>query len=91
MESSVLLQEWEGVVLDQEGNCFTARLHEGQRDFPAKRATIPLAEVSDNQQKLVVPGSHILLDNRLSCQARYSNSNFGILFQATSALDAGRD
>jgi len=56
-ESSLILQEWEGVVLERAEESFTARLYEGFRDFPVKRAEISLEDVADEQRKSVVPGA----------------------------------
>jgi hypothetical protein len=55
-EHSVILQQWEGVVLFREDESFTARIFEGYQDFPAKRTKISLQEVADEQHELVLPG-----------------------------------
>ena len=52
------LQEWEGYVLEENGEAFTARL----RDLTAgssqesEEAVIPLAEISDDDQRRLRPG-----------------------------------
>jgi hypothetical protein len=56
-ERSIILQEWEGIVLHRDEESFCARLYEGFRDFPVKRAEISLEEVADEQHELVVPGA----------------------------------
>ncbi len=56
-ERSIILQEWEGVVLEREKQRFTARLYEGFRDFPVKQAEISLEEVADEQRDSVVAGA----------------------------------
>jgi hypothetical protein len=56
-ERSIILQKWEGVVLERDEQSFTARLYEGFRDFPVKRAEIGLEEVADEDRGFVVPGA----------------------------------
>jgi hypothetical protein len=55
-EHSVILQQWEGLVLFREEESFTARLFESYQDFPVKRAKISLQEVAEEQRELVLPG-----------------------------------
>jgi len=57
-ERSIILQEWEGVVLERDGQGFSARLYEGFRDFPVKQAEqISLQEVAEEQRGSIVPGA----------------------------------
>jgi hypothetical protein len=56
-ERSIILQQWEGLVLSREKDTFTARLFEGYRDFPPKSAEISLEEIADEQREFVVAGA----------------------------------
>jgi hypothetical protein len=56
-ERSIILQQWDGVVLFRDETTFTARLYEGYQDFPVKRAEIEVEEVADEQREMILPGA----------------------------------
>ena len=56
-EHSIIVQQWDGVVLFRDETRFTARLYEGYRDFPVKRTEIEIEEVADEQREFIVPGA----------------------------------
>jgi hypothetical protein len=56
-ERSLILQQWDGVVLFRDETKFTARLYEGYQDFPVKRAEIEIEEVADEQREMILPGA----------------------------------
>jgi hypothetical protein len=56
-ERSIIIQQWEGIVLFRDETTFTARLYEGYQDFPVKRTEIEIQEVEDEQRKLISPGA----------------------------------
>lgn len=56
-ERSIILQQWDGVVLFRGKTTFTARLYEGYQDFPVKRAEIEVEEVADEQRDMILAGA----------------------------------
>jgi hypothetical protein len=56
-ERSIILQQWDGVVLFRDKTTFTARLYEGYQDFPVKRAEIEIEEVADEQRQMILSGA----------------------------------
>ena len=56
-ERSIILQQWEGLVVSRERDTFTARVFEGYRDFPPKSAEISLEEIAEEQREFVVAGA----------------------------------
>jgi hypothetical protein len=56
-ESSIILQKWEGVVLERGETKFSSHLLEGDEDFPLKRADIDLEELAVEDRELVEPGA----------------------------------
>jgi hypothetical protein len=56
-ESSIILQRWEGVVLERGETKFSCHLYEGDEDFPLKRAEIDLEELSVDDRESVQPGA----------------------------------
>jgi hypothetical protein len=56
-ERSIILQQWDGVVLFRNKTKFTARLYEGYQDFPVKRAEIEIEEVADEQREMILSGA----------------------------------
>jgi hypothetical protein len=56
-EHSIILQQWNGVVLFRGKNTFTARLYEGYQDFPVKRTEIDVEEVADEQRDMILAGA----------------------------------
>jgi hypothetical protein len=56
-EHSLIVQQWDGIVLFRDETTFTARLYEGYQDFPVKRTEIEIQEVEDEQRELISPGA----------------------------------
>jgi hypothetical protein len=56
-ESSIILQKWEGMVLERGETQFSSHLFEGDEDFPLKRADIDLEELAIEDRELVEPGA----------------------------------
>jgi hypothetical protein len=56
-ESSIILQKWEGVVLERGETKFSGYLYEGNEDFPLKCAEIDLEELAVEDRDLVTPGA----------------------------------
>ena len=56
-ERSIILQKWEGVVLERDETKFSGHLYEGNEDFPLKCAEIDLEELAVEDRDLVTPGA----------------------------------
>ena len=53
----ILLQKWEGVVLESDNDSFTAKLLDSHGRLPPHDATFSRAELPKNEQKLIEPGA----------------------------------
>lgn len=53
----ILLQKWEGVVLESDNDSFTAKLLDSHDRLPPHDATFSRAELPKNEQKLIEPGA----------------------------------
>jgi hypothetical protein len=56
-ETSIILQRWDGLVLECGETEFTCHLYEGDEDFPLKSATIDLEEFSPEDRQSIEPGA----------------------------------
>ncbi len=56
-DNYILLQQWEGVVLEVHEDYFTSQLHELSGNSPDETAEIPLDEISDVDLNLITPGA----------------------------------
>ena len=53
----ILLQKWEGIVLETDNESFTAKLLDSHGRLPPHDATFSRAELPKNEQQLVEPGA----------------------------------
>jgi hypothetical protein len=53
----ILLQKWEGVVLELDNDSFTAKLLDSHGRLPPHDASFSRAELPKNEQKLIEPGA----------------------------------
>jgi hypothetical protein len=53
----ILLQKWEGVVLESDNDTFTAKLLDSHGTLPPHDATFSRGELPKNEQKLIEPGA----------------------------------
>jgi len=53
----ILLQKWEGIVLEADNDSFTAKLVDSHDRLPPHDATFSRAELPKNEQQLVEPGA----------------------------------
>jgi len=56
-EMSIILQKWDGVVLERDETKFSCHLYEGDDDWPVKQAEVDLEELSAEERESVEPGA----------------------------------